>query len=183
MTALASYLRHLIVVLVVLAVEKLGLPTDGVHEFASEIAAVVVATATWAVVKYVIPWLKHRGIVSMLLLIVSLSVLSTSCGSLSITEDGCILGSYQREGISYKAGPCVDSNGKVDRVRVQWENKEGQQIRATIYRKSKGTLIEYKIGEDLWIRWTAKSGVVIGPVPPEVAQSTAPQAATVVPSK
>lgn len=110
-----------------------------------------------------LPWLVVSGCAALLF-----CLLCSGCGSLAITEDGCILGSYQRDGMTYQAGACVDADGKVDRVRVQWRNGEGQEIRATIYRKSNGTLIEYRLAGSMWIRWTAKSGVQLGPLPTEV---------------
>lgn len=104
MSALASYLRHLIVVLVVLVIEKLGLPIEGAGDVANQVAAVAVATATWAVVKYVLPWFKARDIVPMLLMLLTLPflVLMTSCAGFDdydikgeavfIAEDGAKAG-------------------------------------------------------------------------------------------
>ena len=52
MNALASYLRHLIVTGILIAVEKLKLPIEGADQAADVIALVVVGTLSWAVVKY-----------------------------------------------------------------------------------------------------------------------------------
>ena len=52
MNALASYLRHLIVTSILIAVEKLKLPIEGADQAADVIALVVVGTLSWAVVKY-----------------------------------------------------------------------------------------------------------------------------------
>ena len=52
MNALASYLRHLIVTSILIAVEKLKLPIEGADQAADVIAIVVVGTLSWAVVKY-----------------------------------------------------------------------------------------------------------------------------------
>lgn len=86
MSALASYLRHLIVVLVFLVIEKLDLPVEGATEVANQVAALVVATATWAVVKYVLPWFKNRNILPLLLvlLVASSLMLFASC---AFTDD------------------------------------------------------------------------------------------------
>jgi hypothetical protein len=98
-----------------------------------------------------------------------LAGLALSSCSLSMTGDGCVLGTYTRNGKTYKAGPCVDANGKVDRLRVVWSNDAGQELRATIWPSAaRKTLVEYHAGGGLWLQWTAKSGVSIGPVPPEV---------------
>lgn len=103
MSALASYLRHLIVSLVLLFVERVGLPIEGAGDVANQIAAIVVATATWAVVKYVVPWFKARDIVPMLLLLLMpVFLLLTSCAGVDgydikgeavfIAEDGAKAG-------------------------------------------------------------------------------------------
>jgi hypothetical protein len=52
MNALASYLRHIIVTSILIAVEKLKLPIEGADQAADVIALVVVGTLSWAVVKY-----------------------------------------------------------------------------------------------------------------------------------
>jgi hypothetical protein len=52
MNALASYLRHIIVTGILIAVEKLKLPIEGADQAADVIALVVVGTLSWAVVKY-----------------------------------------------------------------------------------------------------------------------------------
>lgn len=96
-----------------------------------------------------------------------------SCG-INFTEDGCILAQYNKNGKIYQAGPCVgpdmdkDGNADVNRFRVVWSNDDKQTIRATYWTdKKKPVLIEYLTG-DVWIKWTSKSGVIIGPVPAEV---------------
>ena len=94
-----------------------------------------------------------------------------SCVPLSLTSDGCVLGSYSKDGKTWKAGPCVGPDGKVDRIKVQWSNEAGQELRATIYYDKRKTLVEYHAGGGLWLQWTSKSGVVIGPVPPQVETS------------
>ena len=78
MNALLSYIRHLIVTGLVMAVEKLGLPTQGLAEGADVIALAVVGTLSWLVVKYVAPYLKP----STLLLI-------ALCGILTIALPSC----------------------------------------------------------------------------------------------
>lgn len=93
----------------------------------------------------------------------------------SVTSDGCILGTYTKDGQTYLAGPCVGekpapgTGSEVDRFRVEWQNPEGQHLRATYWlKRSKSVLVEYKLDSGVWLAWSAKSGVMIGPVPPEV---------------
>lgn len=95
------------------------------------------------------------------------SVLFSSC-ALRVTDDGCVLGSHTRDGRTYEAGPCVDEHGNVNRVRIAWKNDAGQELRATVFRDLRQTLVEYHAGGGLWLQWTSKSGVILGPLPPEV---------------
>lgn len=100
-------------------------------------------------------------------LLAFLCICLSSCG-VTFTEDGCILGNYTKGGSSYAAGPCVGADSQIDRFRVQWSNDQKQKLRATYWTKAKKpVLIEYFTGE-LWLKWSSKSGVLIGPVPPEV---------------
>ena len=52
MTALSSYLRHLIVTAVLIAVEKVNLPVEGSEDAANAISLLVLGTGTWAIVKF-----------------------------------------------------------------------------------------------------------------------------------
>jgi len=52
MTAITSYLRHLIVTGVLVAIERTNLPVDGSHDAANAISLLAVGSLTWAVVKY-----------------------------------------------------------------------------------------------------------------------------------
>lgn len=78
-------------------------------------------------------------------------VLLPGCG-ISFTEDGCILGKYEKADHAYYAGPCVgpntDGDGKsdLDRYRVQWGNVSGDLLRAT-----------YTL-EGWWGRWWPRGG-------------------------
>ena len=60
MNALASYLRHLIVTGILLAVEKLKLPVEGAESAANTIALFAVGTLSWLFVKYVAPKIKLK---------------------------------------------------------------------------------------------------------------------------
>jgi hypothetical protein len=52
MTALASYLRHCLVVLILFLVERYKLPVEGAEDAAHAVALAVVGTLTWLLVKY-----------------------------------------------------------------------------------------------------------------------------------
>lgn len=80
MNALASYLRHIIVTGLVIAVEKLGLPTEGLAEGADVVALAVVGTLSWLAVKYVAPYLKP-SILPLIALCGILTIALPSCGA------------------------------------------------------------------------------------------------------
>lgn len=52
MTAITSYLRHLIVTGVLVTIERTNLPVDGSQDAANAISLLAVGTLTWALVKY-----------------------------------------------------------------------------------------------------------------------------------
>ena len=91
----------------------------------------------------------------------------TSC-AIELTPDGCVLGTYSKSGYNYKAGPCMGEDGEIDRARIQWETPDDQLVRATFFKEnmSAGPLVEYRTKGGIWIEWSAKSGVIIGPIPP-----------------
>jgi len=80
MNALASYIRHLIVTGLVIAVEKLGLPTEGLAEGADVVALAVVGTLSWLVVKYLAPYLKPSAL-PLIILCGILTIGLPSCGA------------------------------------------------------------------------------------------------------
>jgi hypothetical protein len=105
--------------------------------------------------------------------------LLSSC-SLSLTSDGCVLGSYTRNHSTYRAGPCVDAFGKVNRVRFAWVNEQGQELRSTVWLdRTKPVVIEYHAGGGLWVVWTEGSGISPGVIPPDVKAARDAQAAPV----
>ena len=90
MNALASYLRHLIVTGILLAIEKLKLPSEGAEDAANVIALAIIGTLSWAFVKYVAPILKiPKGSgVALFALAASLSLLSLpSCSYVDAVVD------------------------------------------------------------------------------------------------
>lgn len=52
MTAITSYLRHLIVTGVLVVIERTNLPVEGSHDAANAISLLAVGSLTWAIVKY-----------------------------------------------------------------------------------------------------------------------------------
>jgi hypothetical protein len=89
MNAFASYLRHLIVTAILLAVEKLKLPIEGADAAADAIALAVVGTLSWWFVKYLVPKIKvPKGSgLALFALAASLALLTPSC-TVSIGPDG-----------------------------------------------------------------------------------------------
>ena len=59
MNALQSYIRHLLVTALLLAIEKFKLPVEGAEDAVNVIALAVTGTISWAVVKYLMPLLKQ----------------------------------------------------------------------------------------------------------------------------
>jgi hypothetical protein len=123
--------------------------------------------------------LKHFGLYIPL---VCLSFLNLSCAGLQVTPDGCVLGTYTANNQTYLAGPCIgselDENGRnqIDRFQVIWQNHDGQTLRAVYWLESKRkTQIEYRLANGLWLSWDSKSGILIGPVPPEVTAALSGQ--------
>lgn len=116
-----------------------------------------------------------------------------SCSGIGVTEDGCVLAAHRHEGNTYFAGPCVGPDGQVNRFRVQWQNATGDRLRATypLNGSAARAVIEYQASGGLWVRWDGKSGVLLGPTPPELpgsvpAMKTTPPASpapAVVPAK
>lgn len=85
MNALASYLRHIIVTGILIAVDKIGLPIEGASAAADIIALAVVGTVSWWVVKYLAPKIKmpKSGGTALLLLCGVLVLVLPSCSQLS----------------------------------------------------------------------------------------------------
>lgn len=58
MSAITSYLRHLIVTGLLVLLEKLKLPLEGAQEFANAVALFLIGTLTWLFTKYGPSWAK-----------------------------------------------------------------------------------------------------------------------------
>jgi hypothetical protein len=83
MNAITSYLRHLIVTGITLAIAKMKLPMEGAEKFADAIALIVIATITWAIVKYAPPSLTKFLGLSVIALLAGFSL--SSCSGFSVT--------------------------------------------------------------------------------------------------
>jgi hypothetical protein len=68
MTAITSYLRHLIVTGILIIIERAKLPIEGSEDAAHAIALLVIGTLTWAIVKYAPEIAKRLGITALILI-------------------------------------------------------------------------------------------------------------------
>jgi hypothetical protein len=98
MNAFASYLRHLIVTAILLAVEKLQLPIEGADKAADAVALLVVGTLSWWFVKYIAPKLKvPKGSgLALFALAVSLALLTPSCSNLNPDQNDRLIDAAER---------------------------------------------------------------------------------------
>lgn len=85
MNALASYLRHLIVTGLLVAVEKLKLPIEGADAAADVIALFLVGTLSWWFVKYVAPKLRVKHVPVILLTSVWVGLAGAGLTSCTVT--------------------------------------------------------------------------------------------------
>lgn len=123
--------------------------------------------------KFIIAYLNNIKVDNLNVPLIAFFCLFLSSCGITFTEDGCILGNYTKGGSSYAAGPCIGADSEINRFRVQWSNEQKQKLRGTYWTKAKKpVLIEYFTGE-LWLKWSSKSGVLIGPVPPEIESALA----------
>ena len=93
MNALASYLRHLIVTGLLIAIEKLKLPIEGANAAADVIALAIVGTLSWWFVKYIAPKLKiPKGSgVALFALAAALTLGTPSCANLTTEQNDRLL--------------------------------------------------------------------------------------------
>jgi hypothetical protein len=114
MTAITSYLRHLIVTGLLIVIERAKLPIEGSEDAANAIALLVIGTLTWALVKYAPAVAKHLGITSLILL--SSVLLLPSCADQGYPLTGQI--SYRDPATGAKGG-LVFEPGKAPRASVR----------------------------------------------------------------
>lgn len=115
---------------------------------------------------------KKVGLFLMLCCLGALTCFSVSCAgsgvSLGITPEGCAMFTYGHGSKTYSAGPCIGPDGKIDRYRSEWRNTDGVALRAERVTKTKVTTVWYQSTDGTWLKWSSKSGVMLGPVPNEV---------------
>lgn len=90
MTAITSYIRHIIVTSLLLLIEKFKLPVEGSEDAAHAIALIAIGTLTWALVKYAPQFAKRIGLL-VITLIPALLILpscETLTGSVSYIDPG-----------------------------------------------------------------------------------------------
>jgi hypothetical protein len=108
----------------------------------------------------------------MKLLLSLLALVLTSCGSSVILDGSCVLSKVEKDNNTYYVGPCLDSEGQIEKVKVRWQNDEGIDLRATVARDG-AVKITYRTDSGLndsgiWVSWSPKSGVMLGAVPVEI---------------
>jgi hypothetical protein len=123
MTApLFSYLRHLIVVAVLFAVEKTKLPLEGAEDAAHAIALIVIATITWAIVKYAPAIAKGAGLSVLLAALVLPGI--TSCATQDF--DGSI--TYRNPETGIEGGIVLVDGKPAGRVTAPIYDADGNEI-------------------------------------------------------
>jgi|TARA_B110001454_G_scaffold132136_1_gene123062 hypothetical protein len=109
-----------------------------------------------------------------ILLLALMSITFTSCGSY-IIDGNCVLSKVTKDNATYYVGPCFGKEGEVEKVKARWENGEGIEFQVSISRNSVID-IQYKVpvdpvtGNDLWVSWSSKSGVMLGTIPVELEE-------------
>lgn len=119
MTAITSYLRHLIVTFVIFCVEKFQLPIEGSEDAAHALAILIIGTITWAIVKYLPNIAKKMGLMTITLAtFMILSSCEVMTGSISYTDTN----SGAKAGIGFRGKdkptgfihvPIYDEKGKL----------------------------------------------------------------------
>lgn len=113
MTAIASYIRHLIVTGILVVIERATLPIEGSEDAANAIALFVIGTITWAFVKYAPELAKRFGITPLIILAAILTL--PSCADSGYPLTGRI--SYLDPETGAKGG-LVFEPGKAPRASV-----------------------------------------------------------------
>lgn len=109
-------------------------------------------------------------------LALSCGLMLTGCGVggltvLPPTADGCFLirkAGATEDGRAYAAGPCVAADGKIDRYRALWLNKDGVTFESTYTVATKRLKITYQVPGQPALSWDSKSGIALD-LPPGIA--------------
>jgi hypothetical protein len=91
----------------------------------------------------------------------------SSCGNLTITEDGCVLATYKDKasGQTFYSGPCAGEDGKVARYVTEWTNEEGVRVRVTREIPEGAITLQYQDLTGGWVQWSSKAGLSLGAIP------------------
>ena len=114
MTAITSYLRHLVVTAVLLFIEKTNLPVEGSEDAAHALALSIIGSLTWAIVKYAPELAKRIGI--LVIPIAASILLLPSCAESGYPLEGQI--SYRDPATGAKGG-LVFEPGKAPRASAR----------------------------------------------------------------
>lgn len=95
-----------------------------------------------------------------------------SCANLpglgfGITPDGCALATYKdpKTGQTFKSGVCAGPDGTVSHYVTEWMTTEGNTARAIRPTSGGPTVLVIKDPAGGWVRWDAKAGLSLGPIP------------------
>jgi len=120
MNALYSYLRHLFVTGILLAVEKLKLPVEGAEDAANVIALALLGTLSWLFAKYAPSFIKANkgtGLPLIILALIACFSLSSCTVSLDPTTNKPIL-SIDPEAVQSLANRAADNfNSRVSATK------------------------------------------------------------------
>lgn len=125
MTAITSYLRHLIVTGILIAIERAKLPIEGSEDVANAIALLVIGTLTWVFVKYAPDVTKRLGIAPLIIFGAILAL--PSCADRGYPLTGRV--SYLHLASGAKGG-LVFHRGQPPRAfaRIPVHNKQGNLV-------------------------------------------------------
>ena len=127
-------------------------------------------------------------ILSIALALISISLIP-SCGTVTMNPAGCLESTVTRDGMTYRVETCpaVDADGEasIERISIYWTNDAGDALRGTLYAGTREYRLEYLVPPHSWVGWSSKSGVLLGPVPPEIRteieDASAPSAVSIMP--
>jgi hypothetical protein len=87
--------------------------------------------------------------------------------SFGITADGCALATYTdpKTGQTFKSGVCAGPDGKVSHYVTEWMTPAGNTARAIRPTSGGPTVLVIKDPAGGWVRWDAKAGLSLGPIP------------------
>jgi hypothetical protein len=109
MNALSSYIRHLFVTGILLAVEKFKLPIEGAEDAANALSLILIGTLSWLFAKYAAPYMVKKPN-AMLLLVAAIGALTLpSCTGYQPSPEDL---ARAIEAAGYISQRVVESSGK-----------------------------------------------------------------------